>query len=150
MWLVSKCLKRRKAVTLPDSNARFSRTIPRRPKIVPPNHSMPDTLHTPHISHLSVPSAPSSSSTSVVINVQRTDHEHALNFATHSWDLATGGLKTLTAKRELPIRPERRVSEVVPDMLATSRSNTFVLVILVCVACMLIGGGIVFFVMLQP
>lgn len=78
------------------------------------------------------------------------DHEHALDFATHSWDLATGGLKTLTAKRELPIRPERRQTSVVPDILATSRSYMFALVIMGCILLMLIGGGIVLFVMLQP
>src|SRR5690348_12689926 len=77
-------------------------------------------------------------------------HEHALDFATHSWDLATGGLKVLTAKRELPMRPERRTIGVVPDILATSRSYTFALIIMVCVVLMLIGGGIVFVVMLQP
>lgn len=78
------------------------------------------------------------------------DHEHALDFATHSWDLATGGLKTLTAKRELPVRPERRISDVVPDIVATSRSYMFALVIVVCVLLMLVGGGIVLLVMLQP
>ncbi|GLV59380.1 hypothetical protein KDH_62070 [Dictyobacter sp. S3.2.2.5] len=83
-------------------------------------------------------------------NSQQADHEHPLDFATHSWDLATGGLKTLTAKRELPIRPERRDTSVVPDILATSRSYMFALVIMGCVLLMLIGGGIVLFVMLQP
>ena len=38
-------------------------------------------------------------------------HERAMDFATRSWDLATGGLKTLTAKRELPPRRERRSNE---------------------------------------
>ncbi len=80
----------------------------------------------------------------------KADHEHAIDFATHSWDLATGGLKTLTAKREVPKRPDRRASGVVPDILATSRSYMFALVIMVCVVLMLIGGGIVLFVMLQP
>ncbi|GCE27754.1 hypothetical protein KDA_32380 [Dictyobacter alpinus] len=78
------------------------------------------------------------------------DHEHALDFATHSWDLATGGLKTLTAKRELPRRPERRPASVVPDIVATSRSYMFALVIMGCILLMLFGGGIVLFVMLQP
>jgi hypothetical protein len=77
-------------------------------------------------------------------------HEHALDFATHSWDLATGGLKTLTAKRELPPRLDRRVANPVPDALATTRSYTFALIILTCVVLMLIGGGVVLFVMLQP
>ncbi|GAC1357598.1 MAG: hypothetical protein PVS3B1_04750 [Ktedonobacteraceae bacterium] len=56
----------------------------------------------------------------------------------------------MTAKRELPVRPERRVSDVVPDILATSRSYMFALVIMVCVLLMLVGGGIVLLVMLQP
>jgi hypothetical protein len=77
-------------------------------------------------------------------------HEHALDFATHSWDLATGGLKTLTARQELPLRSERRPIGVVPDMLATSRSYTFVLVIIGSMVLMLIGISIVLFVMLQP
>ena len=80
----------------------------------------------------------------------KADHEHAIDFATSSWDLATGGLKTLTAKRELPLRPDRRAAGVVPDILATSQSYMFALVVLVCVLLMLIGGGIVLFVMLQP
>ena len=83
-------------------------------------------------------------------NAEQTDHEHAIDFATHSWDLATGGLKTLTAKRELPIRSDRRATSMVPDMLAGSRSYGLVLVILVCIVLMLIGMGIVLFVMLQP
>jgi len=57
-------------------------------------------------------------------------------------------LKTLTAKRELPLRPERRVTGVVPDIVATSRSYMFALVIFVCVVLILIGGGIVLFVLL--
>jgi hypothetical protein len=77
-------------------------------------------------------------------------HEHALDFATHSWDLATGGLKTLTAKQELPLRSERRPAGVVPDILATSRSYMFVLVIVGSMVLMLVGVSIVLFVMLQP
>jgi hypothetical protein len=75
-------------------------------------------------------------------------HEHAIDFATHSWDLATGGLKTLTAKRELPARPDRRSIDTQPDEM--SRSYLFALVILACLVLMLVGGGIVLFVMLQP
>ncbi|BCL80417.1 hypothetical protein ccbrp13_28820 [Ktedonobacteria bacterium brp13] len=46
------------------------------------------------------------------------------------------------------MRPERRVTGVVPDIVATSRSYMFALVIFVCVVLMLIGGGIVLFVLL--
>ena len=120
--------------------------IPRRPQMISPTNSIPEIPSFPHSPHI----VPPSTVRSMYENAEQTDHEHAIDFATHSWDLATGGLKTLTAKRELPIRPERRPVGVVPDMLAASRSYMFVLVILVCVVLMLIGGGIVLFVMLQP
>jgi hypothetical protein len=76
--------------------------------------------------------------------------ERAIDFATHSWDLATGGLKTLTAKREVPMRSNRRVADRLPEALTTSRSYTFALVILICVLLILVGLGVVLFVMLQP
>lgn len=80
-------------------------------------------------------------------------HERAIDFASHSWDLATGGLKTLTAKRELfsllERRPAKKLSGV-PDTATTPRSYTFLLIILVCLVIMLISGGIALFVMLQP
>ena len=77
-------------------------------------------------------------------------HERAVDFAARSQDLATGGLKTFTAKRELPPRLERRVSEALSDAVATPHSNTFILVILACILVMLISGGIVLFMILQP
>ncbi|HKF35805.1 MAG TPA: hypothetical protein VKB35_02800 [Ktedonobacteraceae bacterium] len=76
--------------------------------------------------------------------------ERATNFTTHSWDLATGGLKTLTAKRELPTRLERRASDHLPERGATPRSYMFPLVILACILVMLISGGVVLLMMLQP
>ena len=79
-----------------------------------------------------------------------THHENAIDFATHSLDLATGGLKTLTAKREMPTRIERRIAENTLDAFSESRSYTFLLAILVCIILMLIGGGIVLFVLIQP
>ena len=120
--------------------------IPRRPQMISPTHSMSENPAFPHTPHI----LPPSSVRSINGNAEQTDHEHAIDFATHSWDLATGGLKTLTAKRELPIRPDRRPVGVVPDMLAASRSYMFVLVILACIVLMLIGGGLVLLVMLQP
>lgn len=78
----------------------------------------------------------------------------ATDFAGYSWDLATGGLKTLTAKRELPTQVERRANvgggEKLADGSGTPRSYTLILVILVCLVVMLISGGIVLFMMLQP
>jgi hypothetical protein len=76
--------------------------------------------------------------------------DRALDFASHSWNLATGGLKTLTAKRELPALLERRPTQKPPDITSVPRSYMFMLIILVCLVLMLISGGIVLFVMLQP
>ena len=60
-------------------------------------------------------------------------YEHAIDFATHSWDLKTGGLKTLTAKRELPTRLDRRSAEVSQDLREslTTRSYMFAMIVLV-------------------
>lgn len=76
--------------------------------------------------------------------------QRAIDFAGNSWDLATGGLKTMTAKRELPTRLERRVNERQAQKTVAQHSYAVALVILACVIVMLIGGGIVLFVMLQP
>lgn len=76
--------------------------------------------------------------------------ERVTDFATFSWDLATGGLKTLTAKRELPPRLERRATRQLTDAPVTPRSYMFPLVILACIVIMLISGGIVLFMMVQP
>jgi hypothetical protein len=76
--------------------------------------------------------------------------DRATDFATHSWDLASGGLKTLTAKRELPPRLERRATNQLSDAPASPRSYMFPLVILACIVIMLISGGIVLLMMLQP
>ena len=67
----------------------------------------------------------------------------------HSWDLATGGFKTLTAKRELPPRQQRRILDTPPPEPASTRSYMFLLVVLACIVVMLISGGVVLFMMLQ-
>jgi len=56
----------------------------------------------------------------------------------------------MTAKRQLPPRLERRASEKAPDAAEAQRSLTFAFVILACVVVMLVSGGIVLFVLLQP
>ncbi len=76
--------------------------------------------------------------------------DRAIDFASNSWDLATGGLKSLTAKRELPSPVERRPSDRHAEPTSLPRSYAFMLVILACVVIMLISGGVVLFVMLQP
>jgi hypothetical protein len=138
-------------MTLPNPDAQSTQSVSHpSQQTISPTHSIPDAPATPFLppqtAFPETPSFPAFKDGSS----SKTDHEHAIDFATSSWDLATGGLKTLTAKRELPLRPDRRSTGVVPDILATSRSYMFALVILVCVLLMLIGGGIVLFVMLQP
>ena len=132
-------------MTLPISDARSSRFLPRRPQMISPTHSIP--VIAPMSPSAPFPMTPSLSATGLS---DMTQHEHAIDFATHSWDLATGGLKTLTAKRELPIRPDRRTPEVLPESLAPSRGYTLALIILSCAVLMLIGGAVALFAMLQP
>ncbi|HEY4035573.1 MAG TPA: hypothetical protein VGL94_16570 [Ktedonobacteraceae bacterium] len=138
-------------MTLQNPDAQSAQSISHPPQqSVSPAHSISDAPATPALPpQAAFPKTLSSPAFKDGLS-HKADHEHAIDFATSSWDLATGGLKTLTAKRELPLRPDRRSTGVVPDILATSRSYMFALVILVCVLLMLIGGGIVLFVMLQP
>jgi hypothetical protein len=135
-------------VTLPTPDAESPRFLsPQTHSIhsIPTNHSIPAT-----------PSPSSLISTSVKPLLSETENsstnagERATDFATHSWDLATGGLKTLTAKRELPPRLERRATRQLTDAPVTPRSYMFPLVILACIVIMLISGGIVLFMMVQP
>ena len=59
----------------------------------------------------------------------------------------------MTAKRQLPPRLERRTSEKAPDGTVGAkgqRSLTFTLVLLACLIVMLVSGGIVLLVLLQP
>ncbi len=133
-------------MTLPTPDAHSAGSLPHRPRRnLSPSHSISETIAPfPPPQATPLPPAPPS-----FVAPGKPD-EHALDFATHSWDLATGGMKVLTAKRELPLRSDRRSSGVMPDIVATSRSYLVALVVLVCVVLMLIGGGIVLLVMLQP
>lgn len=74
----------------------------------------------------------------------------AVDFASHSWDLATGGLKTMTAKREMPFLHERRPMGQLSETAHVPRNYAFLLVILASILLMLVSGGVVLFVMLQP
>lgn len=82
--------------------------------------------------------------------VEDDEYDRAIDFASHSWDLATGGLKTLTAKREFPSMIDRRPTSVLPEATPSApRASVFLLVVLICVILMLISGGIILFIMLQ-
>ncbi len=142
-----------------SSNGQPSRLTPHRQHMVPHTHSiagMPQQQPALPVTPPTFPTAiPPTSISPMSVEAQPQDmhqaaHEHAIDFATHSWDLATGGLKTLTAKREFPPRAERRASEVRAEDARAARSYTLALAIMACVVLMLIGSGIVLFVMLQP
>jgi len=130
---------------LPTSDAGSQRPLPRRQLILPPTHSHSTAFPTSSPPPVSV--APSSSEAAPRL---LDTHEHALDFATHSWDLAIGGLQTLTAKRELPVRPEWRAAGKPSHSVSSLSHYRFALIIFVCSLLMLIGGGVVLFVMLQP
>ena len=134
-------------MTLPTPDAESPRFLSQQTHSIhsiPTNHSIPAT---PMPSSLTPSVKPLSSETE---NSSTVTGERATDFATYSWDLATGGLKTLTAKRELPPRHERRATKQLNDAPVTPRSYMFPLVILACIVIMLISGGIVLFMMVQP
>ena len=133
-------------MTLPTSDAQPSR-LPLYPQPNPiPTHSMTPAL--PHSSP-QTPIPPSFTSNARLSNDQ--DYDRTIESAMHSWDLATGGLKTLTAKRELPSLLERRpIGMLPPDTTGVPRSYALLLIVMVCLVLMLISGGVVLFVMVQP
>jgi hypothetical protein len=139
-------------VTLPRSDAPSARALLRRTHFQPlnndpPPYSLPASpAHLPLTPQVTLPAALHSAERPVEEGVQ----ERALDFASHSWDLATGGLKTLTAKRELPALPERRSLDNLQESAGVARNYLFVLITVVCVLTMLASGGIVLFLMLQP
>ena len=135
------------AVTLPTPDAQSPKSLSSYPRPASANHSIPSGPSLPSTPPLS--SAPTSGSeTDSVRYASRARASASADFS-HSWDLATGGLKTLTAKRELPPRQMRAQTASSPP-LASARSYTFLLVIVACVVVMLISGGVVLFMALQP
>jgi hypothetical protein len=155
-------------VTLPPSDAQSSRLLPHHPKRqlrpVPPGSatiptsSIPAQLpRTPQFTMPPSPLSPIGRSDKIDHSDEIDHDDRAIDFASHSWNLATGGLKTLTAKHELPSLLERHAIEqqltkstYAPDSASVPRSYLFLLIILVCLVIMLISGSIVLFVMLQP
>lgn len=132
-------------MTLPTPDAQSPRFLTQNTHSIPVNHSISVTpVPSPQTSTSANPLLPETENSSTFAR------DRAMDFATHSWDLATGGLRTLTAKRELPPRLERRSTNQLSDAPVTPRSYMFPLVILACVVIMLISGGIVLFMMMQP
>ena len=132
-------------MTLPTPDAQSPKSLSSFPHLDSANHSIP--------SDLSLPATPPLSASPESLSKTDSVRSHARASAaadfSHSWDLATGGLKTLTAKRELPTR-QRRAQTGSSSAPTPARSYTFVLVILICVIVMLISGGIVLFIALHP
>jgi hypothetical protein len=138
-------------VTLPMPDAQTPRFLSQQTHSTLSIHSIPTTrLDPPTPTSSSRPPTSLRPLTSETETSATTARERATEFATHSWDLATGGLKILTAKRELPPRQERRTIKQLSDAPATPRSYMFPLVVLACIMIMLISGGIVLFMMIQP
>ena len=131
-------------MTLPTPDAQ-SAGFRARPSLVPnPTYSMPKNPHAASEPSLLPSAVPQTEPP------QEPSQDRAIDFASHSWDLATGGLKTLTAKREMPFLVERRPTGQLAEPVAVPRSYAFLLIILVCLVIMLVSGGVVLFVMLQP
>lgn len=133
-------------MTLPTPDAQSPKSLSSypRPAFVN-NHSIPAGLSLPSTPPLSS-TTPPRSETDSASPAPRARTSVSADFS-HSWDLATGGLKTLTAKRELPQRQVRAQAVLSPT---PTRSYMFMLVILACVVVMLISGGVVLFMTLQP
>jgi hypothetical protein len=129
-------------VTLPTPDAQTPKTLS------PYAHPASAAHSNPTASAPSTPSAYATHSTSTT-ETSEIRLSAAADFS-HSWDLATGGLKTLTAKRELLPRQQRRVADVPLPEPAPASGYMFLLVMVACVVIMLISGGVVLFMTLQP
>ncbi|HEX6477829.1 MAG TPA: hypothetical protein VF043_03215 [Ktedonobacteraceae bacterium] len=140
-------------MTMPTPDAQSARFLFQEPNSTPPiSHSMPPVtpypFHLPSTppTHIAPPSNPATES------LNMNTRERVIDFADHSWNLATGGLKTLTAKREIPPSLERRMTapEKQLESEVAARNYAFAVIVLACIVVMLISGGIVLSMMLQP
>jgi hypothetical protein len=134
-------------VTLPTPDTQSPRFLSDYPHSISDAHSMPASIPSTY-AHSSMQSS--------LLQIHSTGlpgeivHDRAGDSTAHSWDLATGGLKALTAKRELPPRVDRRPNGNLQEIIPTPRSYTFALVLLACIVVMLISGGVVLFMLVQP
>jgi hypothetical protein len=132
-------------VTLPTPDAQSSKPLS-------PNSYLASATHS-NLAYYSVSATSAHPASSPTPKTDASDSDTQLSAAVDfslSWDLATGGLKTLTAKRELPLRQQRRVPDAPPPEPAPVRSYLFLLVLLACLIVMLMSGGVVLFITLQP
>lgn len=134
-------------MTLPTPDAQSPKSLSPYSHLAPVTHSNPHGFSLPSTPPLSSASAPFSE-TDLARSASGVRSSASADFS-QFWDLATGGLKTLTAKRELPPR-QMRAQAVLPQAPASAPSYVFLLVILACIVVMLISGGVVLFMTLQP
>ena len=134
---------------LPPSDAHSSKLQSDHPHSPPAASLTPAPAYSP--ASLSSPASMSLTGRPGKIAADDVGDNDATDFAASSWDLATGGLKTLTAKREVPSLVERRSSGKLPTTAAAPPSSyLFTVVILTCLVVMLISGGVVLFLLTQP
>lgn len=131
-------------MTLPTPDAQSPKSLPLYPRPASATHSNPHGFSLP-----STPPLPSTSTPYPEADLISGERSSASTDFSQFWDLATGGLKTLTAKRELPPR-QTRVQAALPSAPPSAPSYMFLLVILACIVVMLISGGVVLFMTLQP
>lgn len=137
-------------MSLPTPGDQSARTQSQRPHSTPATHTQPVSPSAPlsaprHSTPVTqTPLPPTTGGAHKIVQ------KGVTGTTAHSWDWAPGGLKTFTAKRELPPRLVQRPVEQQPNVATVPRSYTFALVILACIVVMLVSGGVVFFLMLQP
>ncbi len=133
----------------PDADAQSPRFQPRPPYAIPPIPSRPSTPLPASVPPATPDSLPSPFPAPAMESSEELEHDRVIDFAFHSWDLATGGLKTLTAKRELPSLIDQHPSGMPAEAQSLPRTYIFLLIIVVCLLLMLVSGGIVLFIILQ-
>ncbi len=135
-------------MTLPTPDAQSPKSQSSYPRQAFVNHSNPPDLLLPSTPAFSPQPPHPETASADSASAPRARASISADFS-HSWDLATGGLKTLTAKRELPPRQVRAQNAPSPGP-SPAPSYMFLLVILACVVIMLVSGGVVLFMTLQP
>lgn len=130
-------------MTLPTPDAQSPKPLSSQARPAFAAHSIPAGFSSPATPAMApTPAAP--------FPLAETDSSSATPDFSHSWDLATGGFKTLTAKRTLPPPQQRRGPITPTPETAPPRSYMFLLVLLACIVVMLVSGGVVLFMTLQP
>jgi len=144
LCLACRSLWERNAVTLPKSDAQSLMSLSSQARPAFAAHSIPAGFSSP-----AAPVMPPTPASALPLAETDSSSSVAPDFS-HSWDLATGGFKTLTAKRTLPPPQQRRGPITPTPETAPSHASMFLLVLLACIVVMLVSAGVVLFMTLQP